>query len=51
MGVLEPGVLYMGVPLAECMGVLLWVEKEPEWPTRPALMTEILDQSEMSMGA
>ncbi len=42
MGVLEPGVLYIGVPLG-CIGVLLWVEKEPEWlPTRPALMTEIL---------
>ena len=43
MGVLEPGVLYMGVPLAECIGVLLWVENEPECPpTRPALITEIL---------
>ena len=40
MGVLDPGVPYMGVPEGPCIGVRLYVDTLP--PVLPAFITAIL---------
>ena len=42
MGVLDPGVPYIGVPEGPCIGVRLYVDTLP--PVLPAFITAILKQ-------